>query len=63
MLEAYKAYAERQAALYLGLGKCFKGLWADLPVHVARMRLLINNPSPVEEFSKKKSRGRPRKPE
>lgn len=61
MLEAYKAYAEREASIYVGLGKHFRVLWADLPAHVARMRLSINNPSSIEELAKKKSRGRPRK--
>lgn len=61
LLEAYTAYAERQAAIYVGLGKHFNTLWADLPAHVARMRLLISNPSSMEDFSKKKGRGRPRR--
>lgn len=61
MIEAYKAYAERQAAIYIGLKKHFNGLWANLPAHIARMRLFISNSSSVDEFSKKKGRGRPRK--
>jgi hypothetical protein len=61
LLEAYTAYAEHQAAIYVGLGKHFNTLWADLPAHVARMRLLISNTSSMEDFSKKKGHGRSRR--
>jgi len=64
MSEAYKAYAERQAALYCSLYSHFKNLWSDLLAHVTHMRSLANSSLPVssEEFQKKKKvRGRPRK--
>ena len=43
--EGYRAYAERQGAVFRSLRNHFMTLWKDLPAHVSRMQDIIKNPS------------------
>jgi hypothetical protein len=42
--EAHKAYAHRQAAMYLSLQAHCATLWRDIPAYIKRMQDIIENP-------------------
>ena len=43
--EGYRAYAERQGAIFRSLHVRFMDLWRDVPAHVSRMQDIIKDPS------------------
>jgi hypothetical protein len=42
--EAHRAYAHRQASMFLGLRECCATLWKDIPDYIKRMQDIIHYP-------------------
>ena len=46
--EAHKAYAHRQSSIYDNLRSHCADLWKEVPAHIKRMQMIIENPALAE---------------